>query len=181
MRRVSAGFVLAMVAAVLSVQLAVAAKPIHEKFEVDDTFSENLCGIEVTTRLLIKGNVLIRDDGTVLDTSLIRVRWTNADGDWVTNMVAGPFRFTTIENADGTVTFRTAISGVHSKLRTSEGLTAAFDRGRIIFETTVDLNDPEDPEDDVVISDEIVFQAGPHPEADSGFTLFCDVIQDALG
>ena len=181
MRRVLRPLMLTALVLLLSAQVALGAKPIHEKFVVDETFEDNLCGIEVTTRLLIKGNVLIRDDGTVLDTSLIRVRWTNADGDWVTNMVAGPFRFTTIENADGTVTFRTAIRGVHSKLRTSEGLTAAFDRGRIIFETTVDLNDPEDPEDDVVISDEIVFQAGPHPEADSGFTLFCDVIQDALG
>ena len=45
--------------------------------------------------------------------------------------------------------------------------------------TVIDLNGPG-PEDDTLISQDITF-AGPHGEAEGGFTLFCEVITDVLG
>ena len=37
-----------------------------------------------------------------------------------------------------------------------------------------------DTEDDVFISQSIESVSGPHPEAESGFTLFCEVVVPAL-
>ncbi len=34
---------------------------------------------------------------------------------------------------------------------------------------------------DEVLSTEIVVDRGPHPDVESGFTLFCDTIPSALG
>ena len=179
MRRVLLPFALAAMVVLLTASFASAAKPIHEKFVIDETFTEDLCGIEVTTHLEIKGNILFFED-RLIDLSLVRATWTNEDGDWLELFAAGPAFVQ--EQLDGdilTITVRQA--GVQERLRSSEGLTAAFDRGQIVFRVVIDLNDLEDPEDDVFLSFEIVFQAGPHPEADSDFALFCQVVHDVLG
>lgn len=47
------------------------------------------------------------------------------------------------------------------------------DAGRITFLVAFDEND-------VVVSEEF-FSSGPHPQADSNFELFCQVIPEALG
>ena len=49
MRRAHASLALATLLMLLSAQLAFAAAPVHDKFVIDDTFPENLCGIDVTT------------------------------------------------------------------------------------------------------------------------------------
>jgi hypothetical protein len=41
----------------------------------------------------------------------------------------------------------------------------------------IDLNDPENFEDDELISFETVFSAGQHPTED----VFCEVVTDVLG
>ena len=53
------------------------------------------------------------------------------------------------------------------------------DVGRIVFANTFDFHD-SNPHDNELISSEVVSISGPHPEAESGFTLFCDVMPDAL-
>jgi hypothetical protein len=179
MRRVFRPSLLAFVVFALSAQVALGARPIHDKFVLDETFEEELCGIPVTTEVHVKGNVLIFED-RIVDLSLVRVTWTNAEGDWLQDFIAGPVIIT--EELDGdilTVTVRHI--GVHQRLRSSDGITAAFDRGQITFQFVVDLNDPADPEDDVLISSDVLFQAGPHPVADSDFELFCEVVTDVLG
>ena len=55
--------------------------------------------------------------------------------------------------------------------------TTIKDVGRIVFATVLDYNGtPADAEDDIVISQEIVSISGPHPEAESDFTLFCPTV-----
>ena len=180
MRRSSVALALGLLLALASVTTALAAPPTHEKVKIDETFSEELCGIEVTTHLEINGNALFFPDGHLLDLSLVRITWTNDDGDWLTNFIAGPFSVT--ETLDGDILTVTATNiGVHELLRSADGISAAFDRGRIIFVTVIDLNDLENPDDDVELSFETAFQAGPHPEADADFALFCEVVTDALG
>jgi hypothetical protein len=73
------------------------------------------------------------------------------------------------------------IGGIAERLRSSDVLTPAFDRGPVIFRDTVDLNDLEDPADDVFLGREVFFHAGPHPDLDSDFALFCEVVEDVLG
>lgn len=177
-------FVPLLFAALLALSVAApaaAARPIHDKFTVDETITgDNLCEIEVSTRVEVNGNVLVFDDGHVADVSLIRLTFTNADGDWLTNFVAGPVFIT--EQLDGDILTITAVNrGVHEMLRSADGISAAFDRGQITFQNVIDLNDLEDEEDDVLLSSEILFVAGPHPEADAGFELFCEVVADVLG
>ena len=48
------------------------------------------------------------------------------------------------------------------------------DVGRIVFATVIDCNGtPTDVSDDEFLSQTIESISGPHPEAESGFTLFC--------
>jgi hypothetical protein len=138
-----------------------------------------LCGIDVTTHLLLRGNVIGFEDHFV-DVSHSVVTWTNPDGAWLQNFGAGPVMV--IEVLDGDIlTITEWHAGVHERLRSSEGLTPAFDRGQIVFSIVIDLNVLKNPDDDVPLSFEVVFVAGPHPEADSDFALLCEVVEDVLG
>lgn len=180
MRRLYPAIVLASLLLLTMVQVAVAAKPSHERFTIDETFEDELCGIPVTTHLVIKGHAVGFPDGHFVDHSRGSITWTNADGDWLTNSFAGPVTVT--EQLDGSIlTITQRYRGVHERLRSSEGLTAAFDRGQITIVTVIDLVNLEDPEDDVFVSSDVVSQHGPHPDADSGFALFCEVVIDVLG
>jgi hypothetical protein len=179
MRRALVSLVLAVLAAALTTQLAVAAKPTHEKFTVDETFTEELCGISVTTHLQIKGNVLFVDDREV-DLSQALITWSNSEGDWLELFFAGPdFIETQLHGDIRTVDVR--IAGVPERMRSSEGLTPVFDRGLVVYQDTVDLNDLDDPDDNVLLGREVFFQAGPHPDLDSDLALFCEVVLDVLG
>jgi hypothetical protein len=64
-------------------QAALAAKPIHDKFTINETFSVEVCGVEVTTNVRVWGNIIVRSDGTGIDASRVVVTFTDADGDWV--------------------------------------------------------------------------------------------------
>lgn len=108
---------------------------------------------------------------------------------------AGTFRGTeTFTYGDTTVTRRFANrftdtivageeEGVHTHAFTSIGLPEKFsvkgggvitrDAGRITFLVTYDENDE-------VVSEEVI-SSGPHPQADSDFELFCQVVPEALG
>lgn len=180
MRRIPLAISLAALLTVGMIHTALAAKPVHDRFTIDETFTEELCGIEVTTHLMVDGHVTIFSDGRVMDLSRVLIRWTNADGAWLENFVRGQVRITEVLDGD-ILTITSRNTGVHERLRSSEGITAAFDRGQITFVNVIDLNDLENPDDDVFVSSEVVSQHGPHPEADSGFTLFCEVATDVLG
>lgn len=180
MRRPLIPLLLATLLTLASVSSAFAARPFHEKAKIDETFTENLCGIDVTTHLEINVNFLDFGDGHFVDVSQLRITWTNADGDWLSNFAAGQTNVT--ETLDGDILTITEVHrGVHEFLRSADGISAAFDRGQITFAIVIDLNDLENPDDDVEVSFEIVKQAGPHPEADADFALFCEIVTQVLG
>lgn len=179
MRRVIRPAALAATMLLLIAQVALGARPIHEKFTIDESFPEELCGIEVMTHVEVKGNVLIFDDRFV-EVSRVEITWTNDDGDWLHNSVSGPVFIEERVEADIlTITIRHA--GVHSHLTSAAGQEQVFDRGTVTFVVTIDLNDLENEEDDVFLGFEVVKMAGPHPEVDSDFELFCEVVIDVLG
>jgi hypothetical protein len=179
MRRVPSAALLAALALALTAQLAMAAKPFHDKFTDEQTFSEELCGIPVTTHVVFSGNFL-GFEGRFIDTSHVRVTWTNVDGDWLKLFAAGA-AIGTEELVGDILTVTVRQAGVQERLASAGGLTPAFDRGQIVLRFVIDLNDLENPDDDVFVSSEVLSQAGPHPEADSDFALFCEVVQDVLG
>ena len=166
---------------VLSASVALGAKPVeHISEQFDETFpGQTVCGIVVTVHERGHENVLVYADGTVKDTSRAKVTFSNADGDWVEYSTAG--RRVINESLQGDIlTVHELYSGLQSKFRTSTGQKIAGDRGRIAITAVIDLNGPGFV-DDVLISREITVLGGPHPEAEGGFTLFCDVITYVLG
>ena len=181
MRPIRVAALSAAAALVLAAAPVLAAKGTHEQVRVDETFDEVLCGIPVTTNVRVTGPVNTTSGGRLTDNTRVVLTHTNAAGEWLRNMITGQFRQVVIENADGTVTFIDTHRGLHERLVSAGGIEAAFDRGQIIFRTTVDFHDPEDPEDDEVVDFEVTKQAGPHPDADSDFELFCEVVDDVLG
>ena len=82
---------------------------------------------------------------------------------------AGP-----IDNGDGTVTFVTTFKGLPEMIKLPNGGVLSRDAGFIGFNDTFDATTGQ------FLGQTVSPQNGPHPDADSGFTLFCDVIVPAL-
>jgi len=182
MRRFGASALVAAVALAAGAAPALAAKGSHEQVRVDETIPHDVvCGIDVSTHLEITGPVNVTSGGRLTDNTRVRLTFTNASGDWLVNDISGQFRQVVTDNGDGTITSIETHRGNHERLRSADGIEAAFDRGQIVFRVVVDLNDPEDPTDDELISSEVLREAGPHPDADADFELFCEVVERVLG
>ncbi len=78
-----------------------------------------------------------------------------------------------IDEQAGTITFSTTYKGLPEKIQTSRGAVLTRDAGVITFTDTFDLTTGDFLGSEVIIK-------GPHPEADSDFVLFCQVITAAL-
>jgi hypothetical protein len=78
-----------------------------------------------------------------------------------------------VDEEAGTITFTTTFIGLPEKIQTANGPVLLRDAGFATFVDTFDLETG-----DLISSDLII--KGPHPEADSDFTLFCEVITEAL-
>jgi hypothetical protein len=78
-----------------------------------------------------------------------------------------------IDEQAGTITFVTSFVGLPEKIQTAQGAVLLRDAGVITFADTFDLETGEFLGSEVTIK-------GPHPEADSDFVLFCEVITEAL-
>lgn len=155
---------------------ATAAKPIeqfHDHFT--DSFSADLCGIPVDVQVVVTDNFFIFAD-SFRDTSSVRLTATNpANGKAViisnAGQISGPPPI--IDEAAGTITFLTSFKGLPEKIQTANGPVLLRDAGVITFADTFDLATGE------FISSEVTIK-GPHPEADSDFQLFCQVVSGAL-
>jgi hypothetical protein len=166
----------------------VAAQPLERSHEhIVETFSDVVCDIPVTITVDIINNIHERlaKSGFPLFQSTGRgtVTITNpATGKSITQHFAGAVKdLTVVDNGDGTITLRTAVTGVPNKVRLPDGTVAFKDVGRVVFVAVLDYNGtPTDTEDDVFISQTIESISGPHPELESGFTLFCEVVVPAL-
>jgi hypothetical protein len=156
---------------------ALAAQPIaqfHDHFT--DSFSDEICGIAVDVDLVVTDNFFLYADGTFKDTSSFRATFTNpVNGKSVVvssaGQVTGPPPV--VDEEAGTITFLTSFTGLPEKIQTAQGAVLLRDAGLITFADTFDLETGE------FISSETIIK-GPHPEAESDFTLFCEVISGAL-
>ena len=147
-----------------------------------------VCGVPVTTTIDIidNGQVRLAHSGFPLfkDTGRGTFTWTNpVTGKSVSNFFAGVSDkdLTVVDNGDGTITLRTAITGVPEKIRVANGKPLTMDVGRVVFVSVIDYNGtPTDTSDDVLISQSVESISGPHPDLQSDFTLFCQVVVPAL-
>jgi hypothetical protein len=157
---------------------ALAAQPIeqfHDHFT--DSFSDEICGIPVNTDLKVTDNFVLYADGTTKDTGSFKATFTNpVNGKAVVVSNAGQITGPppVVDEEAGTITFLTSFKGLPEKIQTAHGAVLLRDAGIITFADTFDLETGE------FISSETIVNKGPHPEADSDFTLFCEVISGAL-
>ncbi len=158
-----------------------AAAPLvfHQNF-ADSVENVDLCGINVD--LLSKGvftdKIFLDSAGNVLRfTSTLSVKntFTADNGKSVVIQAANLFvdPGVVIDEASGTITFSSTFKGLPEKISTPHGPVILRDAGVITFSDTFDLNTFEFISSDVVIK-------GPHPEAESDFVRFCEVITAAL-
>ena len=133
---------------------------------------DEVCGVPVTTmadiinndqeRLAHSGFPLFKTTGRVT------VTWTNpATGKSVSNFFAGGLSkdLTVVDNGDGTITLRTAITGVAEKIRVAKGKPITMDVGRVVVVSVIDYDGtPANTDDDVLISQSVESISGPHPE-----------------
>jgi hypothetical protein len=78
-----------------------------------------------------------------------------------------------VDEEAGTISFVTTYKGLPEKIQTSGGPVLLRDAGVISFVDTFDLETGDFISSDVIIK-------GPHPEAESDFEAFCEVMTDAL-
>ena len=160
--------------------LAGAPEIFHGSFS--DTFDDvDVCGITVDIRSegVFTDKVFFDDSGNfVRFTSTVsgKTTYTAADGRAVVVQFANLFVDGTsiIDEAAGTITFFTTYKGLPEKIQTAGGSVLLRDAGLITFANTFDL-----VTGDFISSETIV--KGPHPEADSDFLAFCEVLTEALG
>ena len=103
--------------------------------------------------------------------------FTNPDtGKSITNQFTGlTFKDLSVtDNGDGTITVRTASAGLPEKLVLPDGTIVSMDVGRVVVVSVLDYNGtPTNADDDTLLSQSVVFQAGHFPDLDSNFELFC--------
>jgi hypothetical protein len=157
---------------------ALGAKPIaqfHDHFT--DSFSDEICGIPVDVDIVVTDNFFLYADDSFKDTSSFMATVTNpVNGKSVVissaGQVSGPAPI--VDEEAGTITFLTSFKGLPEKIKTANGRVLLRDAGFVTFADTFDLETGE------FISSEITVNKGPHPDLDSDFTLFCEVITEAL-
>jgi len=143
------------------------------------TGPDQLCGIDGTSTFTTVVNIKVFADNTVLDNTLNRQVFTAGNGKSVEILAAGLVSGSNdpIQNADGTVTFITTLTGMPEKLSIAGGPTLSLDAGTAtIADTFLPLPDGSLQ----FVSQTVSGVHGPHPELASGGTLFCDVIIPAL-
>jgi hypothetical protein len=141
-----------------------------------DTFADQVCDIPGTSTVNVVDNFKLYADNTFLETARIRQVFTAENGKAVVifaaQQVTGPAD--PIQNADGTVTFINTFKGLPEKLSIAGGPTLSRDAGVVTVTTTLSSLDGD------VVSQTFSGEHGPHPDLESGFEVFCNVLIPAL-
>ena len=154
--------------------LADAPTLIHDR--VDAHFTDpDFCGSGLAVDVLLSGVQTIRPDGDAFKgTGTLRGVLTNSEtGASVTVRSAGQVHAEMISgDPEGVHTYLVTVTGLPLKIQTAGGEVLLRDAGVIAFLDTFD--GPH------LITSEVVLNKGPHPEADSGFILFCRTVLSVL-
>jgi len=151
----------------------------HVVFVAED---QDVCGINVDVVVDVRFNdrAFFDADGNFvrfLGTSSGSNTFVNDAGESVVATFANVVRETeSIDEAANTITVHSSVRGLAEKLKLPHGGPVLVkDVGLITFVNVFDLATDEQ------ISTEIIVNHGPHPLAESGFTLFCEIITSELG
>ncbi len=159
---------------------AVAANPDVNHFTFADSFTDaDFCGTgqAVDISVFVRGTEFFAPNQPVDYRNVTEgnVVFTNPlNGATVILHFAGPFSDTIISgDPEGVHTHELTLIGLPELIRTAHGGVLIRDAGYLVIH--------EVDNGDEFIDSEIVVNRGPHPEAESDFTLFCDVMTNALG
>ena len=162
---------------------AAAARPevFHENFS-DSVSDVDVCGInvDIVAEGVFNSKAFFDRQGNFvrfMSTSSVTQTLTADNGRSVVIRAANQYVDTepTIDEAAGTITFVYTFRGLPEMIKTAHGPMLLRDAGLITFVDTFDLDTGQ------FVSTEILVNRGPHPEAESDFALFCEVITEALG
>jgi hypothetical protein len=154
-----------------------AAGPEHTNFS-GTASGADVCGITVTVAFQGVDNFfpVFDSSGTLIyvkDSHEERDTLTAANGKSVATHVANQSTASLTVNPNGTITIVSTFKGVPEQVSTPHGPVLTQDVGFIQFVNVFDSSfNP--------ISQTITVENGPHPDADSGSMLFCQVITAAL-
>ena len=166
--------IVAAIVAVVVPGTGIAAKPVfHEHANFSDTFADNICGIDGTSVLNIVDNFTVYADGTFRDTSNFNLVFTaTTSGKSVQIFSAGQVSGLAdpIDNGDGTITFVNTFKGLPEKLKIPMGPTLSRDAGVVTLSDTFDATTFD------FLFRVVSGEKGPHPDLDSDFAVFCDVL-----
>ncbi len=170
---------IAVVSVLALVPAGASAAPPIERFHSNftDSFSDQLCGIDVDVTFTAVDTFSLFADWSVKGTGSFRATVTNPlNGASVVISRAGQFSDVApvVDEDAGTITFHPIVRGLAGKIQTAGGQVLLRDAGVISFVDTFDLQTGEP------ISSQAVVNRGPHPGADSDYTRFCEVISGAL-
>jgi hypothetical protein len=151
----------------------------HDRFrdiftDVDDDF----CGTGETIN--VAGNVLVNEwsaphKGDFKSTATGKITLTNPlTGDTAVNRFAGPFWVVNISgDPEGDHVEEVTVAGLPELWKLAHGRVLIRDAGYVVIRNTI--------EDDEVVDQEVLVVHGPHPDLESDFALFCEVLPEALG
>jgi hypothetical protein len=95
-------------------------------------------------------------------------------GDVVIQRFAGPIWETVVSgNPDGLHVIESTVKGLPELIKRRHGGVLTRDAGYAVIRTTLDGEE--------FLGTEVVFAKGPHPDLDSDFELFCEIVPPALG
>ena len=150
------------------------AAPLVNRFHgtFSDSFPDTVCGIDGTTVVSGMDNIQEFADGTFKDEFRQNYVFTSAaNGKSVLLFIAQQFIGTgPIDNGDGTITFVSTFKGLPEKVKIPNGPVLLRDAGFVSFNDTFDATTGD------FLGETISPENGPHPDLDSGFALFCDVL-----
>jgi hypothetical protein len=142
--------------------------------DVDDDF----CGTGQTINVAF--NVLLNEwsaphKGDFKGTATGKVTLTNPlTGDMAVNRFAGPFWVVNISgDPEGDHVEEITVAGLPELWKLAHGRVLIRDAGYVVIRNTI--------EDDEVVDQEVLIIHGPHPELESDFELFCEIMPEALG
>jgi hypothetical protein len=166
-------------AVVPATALAASPEVFHEHFS-DTVEDVDVCGVnvDIVSEGVFTDKLFFDQDGSfVRFMSTVSGKNTFTADNGKSVVVYFSNQFTDIDpivdEAAGTITFVTTFKGLPEMIKTPHGPVLLRDAGLISFADTFDLATFD------FISSEVIVK-GPHPDADSDFTLFCEVITEAL-
>jgi hypothetical protein len=173
--------IVATAAALIALPTATAANPDVVHFDFSDSFSDDdFCGTGMTIDISIEGHgtEFLAPNGNrdYWQRVVGNTTFTNAlTGDTVIQHFANGFiaRVIAGDPETGTWVEEGTFSGLPEQLRLEHGGVLLRDAGIATFRNTFVEGE--------LVSSELVSFKGPHPDAESNFELFCEVMVPALG